>query len=75
MSNILTLTTQTDDHGLVSYSLDGSINEKYESFDGFKTDTFAVGEFSFKQESIEKSAQWYVDNFDNVSINRISINA
>ena len=72
MTNILTITTHTDENGLLSYSLNGYVTETYESFDGDRTDTFLVGEFSFKQDSIEKSAKWYQDNYDNVTINRIN---
>lgn len=73
MTNILTITKHQDQYGLLSYSLDGDIAEQYEAFEGLKVDTFPVGEFSFKADTIEKSAKGYQDNYDNVTIIRQTI--
>ena len=72
--NQLTLTTENK-NGLVSYSLDGEITEVFESCGEFKKDTFAVGEFAFDGAKIEKSAQWYLDNFENVTLKRVFVYA
>lgn len=71
MTNTLTFTTTIDQYGLLSYSLDGYITEVFESCGEFKQDTFIVGEFAFKANTIEKSAKWYADNYENVIIERI----
>ena len=60
---MLTITKRIDELGLASYSLDGRIIDH----DNQPVD---VAEFSFKADSIEASAAYYVTHFDNVAIKR-----
>lgn len=75
--NTLTLTTHIDqgDNGdLLSYSLDGDIlDDEFESCGEVKPEIFSVGEFAFDKAKIEKSAQWYVDNFQGVTIQHVTV--
>ncbi len=60
---MLTLTKRIDSTGLESFSLDGQLTDH----DG---QPVYVGEFSFKADTIEAAAAYYVTNFDNVTIER-----
>lgn len=75
--NQLTLTThidQGDNEDLLSYSLEGDIlDDEFESCGEVKREVFSVGEFAFDKAKIEKSAQWYVDNFNGVTVQRLTV--
>lgn len=72
--NTLTLTTHIDQGDLLSYSLDGDIiDDEFESCGEAKPEVFSVGEFAFDKAKIEKSAQWYVDNFHGVTIQHVTV--
>lgn len=72
--NTLTLTTHIDEGGLLSYSLEGDIiDDEFESCGEVKKDIFSVGEFAFDKSKIEKSAQWYIANFKDVTVQQVTI--